>query len=81
MTTFEMQGREKKAAALVDALETARIDSALAKEIDTNDWNALAKAAGVNPPSIITVQRVIEILADRERNYAQRKALEHQGAK
>ncbi len=62
----EEAARERKALALVDQLDALGVDSEEAEWLDADGWAAVARLAGVKPPSLSTVDWAVHLLRRRE---------------
>ena len=62
---YELAGREKKAAALLDALYAQGWQD-IAHAMEPRHWAVVAEAAGVKPPSPETIALVKQRLAARK---------------
>jgi len=63
---FEQCNRARKVARLVAVLDRAGATTAAVRNMGDDDWQRLAEHAGVHPPSEITRQHVVNVLALRD---------------
>lgn len=68
---YEARAREQKALVLVHALEAEGVTPGRAAMMNAPQWRALARGQGVNPPSVETVEVVVQMLA-RNRSWRER---------
>lgn len=74
----EMEGRNRKAAALADVIQAHRGTAEAARSLPPLGWSIAAQLAGVRPPSDMTVAVVLALLDHRERYPHDAEAVERQ---
>ena len=63
---FEQRNRARKVAKLVSVLDAAHASTDTVRAMTDDEWQTVADAAGVHPPSDTTREQVIELFASRE---------------
>jgi hypothetical protein len=64
MNSYEMLARERKAAAIAEAMANAGITAGKARLMTGDEWRNVARALGVRPPSETTTELVLRRLEE-----------------